>query len=65
MTRDTKKSITSSKLKEVVALHKANLAAIMPKPAGVPVRARRPVKPAELDQDAGGGYNVNGTFPQQ
>jgi hypothetical protein len=23
------------------------------------------VKPAELDQDAGGGHNANGTFPQQ
>jgi hypothetical protein len=65
MTRDTKKSITSDKLREVVALHKANLAAIMPKPAGAPVLARRPVKPAELDQEAGGGYNATGTFPQQ
>ena len=23
-----------------------------------------PLKPAELDQDAGGGYNPDGTFPQ-
>lgn len=23
-----------------------------------------PLKPSELDQDAGGGYNANHTFPQ-
>jgi hypothetical protein len=23
-----------------------------------------PLKPAELDQDGGGGYNPDGTFPQ-
>ena len=65
MARDIKNPITSDKLKEVVALHKANLAAIMPKPAGAPVLAPGTVKPAELDQDAGGRYNANGTFPQQ
>lgn len=54
MNRDKQNPITSARLKQVIALHKANLAAIMPKP-----------KPAELAQDAGGGYNANGTFPQR
>jgi hypothetical protein len=65
MARDIKNPITSDKLKETIALHKANLSAIMPKPAGAPVLDPRAPKPAEPDQDAGGGYNANGTFPQR
>jgi hypothetical protein len=29
-----------------------------------PSRPGHPPQPAELDQDAGGGYNPDGTFPQ-
>jgi hypothetical protein len=65
MSRDKQNPITSEKLKDIVALHKANVAAIMPKPAGAPVITSGSVKPAELDQDAGGGYNANRAFPQQ
>jgi len=32
-----------------------------PKP---PSPAEAPVQAAELDQDSGGGYNRNGTYPQ-
>lgn len=65
MSREKQNPITSDKLKEVLALHEANLAAIMPKPAGAPVISPSVLKPAELDQDAGGGYNADRTFPQQ
>jgi hypothetical protein len=39
---------------DLVASHKAPAPEILP----------HPPKPAELDQDAGGGYNANHTYPQ-
>ena len=33
-----------------------------PKDTGV--AGEKPLEPAELDQDAGSGYNTDGTFPQ-
>jgi hypothetical protein len=36
-----------------------------PKESGVPAPpGGTPLQPAELDQDSGGGYNPDGTFPQ-
>jgi hypothetical protein len=66
MDRKTKQGpITADSLKDVISLHKANLSAAMPQPGGVPQLAPSKAKPAELDQDAGGGYNSNRTFPQE
>lgn len=62
--KNTQSTITADKLKDVIALHQANLNAAMPKPGGAPQLAPTEAKPAELDQDAGGGYNSNRTFPQ-
>lgn len=64
MTRNAKHTIAASKLKDVAARHKANLAAVMPKQKRDSVAPGK-LKPAELDQDSGGGYNANRTFPQQ
>jgi hypothetical protein len=60
----TKGPITADKLKDVIALHQANLNAAMPQTGGAPQLAPSKAKPAELDQDAGGGYNSNRTSPQ-
>jgi hypothetical protein len=65
MKRNKQSAITSCLLKDVVALHEANLQASMPKPAGPPSLDPSPGKPAELDQDAGGGFNATHTFPQR
>jgi hypothetical protein len=35
-----------------------------PQPPQTPTVSERPLEPAELDQDAGGGYNPDGTDPQ-
>ena len=35
-----------------------------PKPATEIKKLPIPPEPAELDQDAGGGYNPDGTYPQ-
>jgi hypothetical protein len=64
MSRKKKNPITSDKLKDVIATYKSNLSTVMPKPAGPPALLPGPVEPAEFDQDAGGGYNPDGTFPQ-
>jgi hypothetical protein len=58
-------SITADSLKDVISLHKDNLSAAMPQPGGAPQLAPSKAKPAELDQDAGGGYSSNRTFPQE
>ncbi|HSU32796.1 MAG TPA: hypothetical protein VLJ11_16330 [Bryobacteraceae bacterium] len=54
-------SITKPLLKELMDLHLSNS-----KPASIDVsiKSRRP-QASELDQDAGGGYNADGTFPQR
>jgi hypothetical protein len=65
MSRKKKASITSEKLKDVMARHKANLVASMPKLARPPRLASTPGEPAEFDQGTGGAYNPNGTFPQR
>jgi hypothetical protein len=64
MSRKKQNPITSDKLKDLIATYKANLSAAMPKPAGSPTLLPGPVEPAELDQDAGSGYNPDHTFPQ-
>jgi hypothetical protein len=64
MSRKKQNPITSDKLKDVIATYSLNLSASMPKPAVCPTVMPGPLKPAELDQDAGGGYNANRTFPQ-
>jgi hypothetical protein len=65
MSRKQQNPITTDKLKDVIALHQANLAASMPKPAVPPTFSPVPSKAAELDQDPGGAYNPNGSFPQR
>jgi hypothetical protein len=62
--KNTQNSITTDKLKDVINLHQENLKAAMPQKAGAPKLGPTQAKPAELDQDAGGGYNDNRTFPQ-
>ncbi|MFZ0594444.1 MAG: hypothetical protein WAM39_28575 [Bryobacteraceae bacterium] len=68
MSRKKQNPITSDRLKDVIATYKSNLksnlSATMPKPAAPPTLLPGPVEPAELDQDAGSGYNTDGTFPQ-
>jgi hypothetical protein len=54
-------SITKPLLKELMDLHLSNS-----KAASIDLSVKsRPSQPAELDQDAGGGYNADGTFPQR
>ena len=57
-------SITQPILDRVTKLHQAALKAVMPKPAAAPQMAPSKQKAAELDQDAGGRYNPNHTYPQ-
>lgn len=54
-------SITTSLLKELMDLHQSNSKAAC---LDLAIKSRRP-QPAELDQDSGGGYNPDGTFPQR
>jgi hypothetical protein len=54
MSGNQQKTINSGKPKKVISLHQVDPAAKLHKP-----------KPAELAQDAGGGYNPHGTFPQR
>jgi hypothetical protein len=62
--KNTQSSITTDKLKDVIELHQENLKAAMPQKADAPKLGPTQVKPAELDQDAGGGYNDIRAFPQ-
>jgi hypothetical protein len=64
MSRKKQNPVTSDKLKDVIATYHSNLSAIMPKPAAPPALLPEPGEPAELDQDAGGRYNTDHTFPQ-
>jgi hypothetical protein len=57
--------LTSGKLKDVLATFSANLSVAMPKLDPAPKVTSNPLLPAELDQDAGGRYNTNGSFPQR
>ena len=57
--------VTQPVLQGVIALHQANLEAVMPKPAAPPSLAPSSKTTAELDQDAGGGFNNNHINPQQ
>jgi hypothetical protein len=65
MSRKQQNPITADKLKDVIALHQANLAASMPKPDAPPSINPIPSEPAELDQDPGGAYNPSRIFPQR
>ncbi|HEX6547071.1 MAG TPA: hypothetical protein VF023_12235 [Bryobacteraceae bacterium] len=64
MSRQKQNPITFGALKDVIATYSLNLSATMPKPADPPQVTPGPIAPAELDQDAGGGYNTDHTFPQ-
>lgn len=57
-------SITKPVLADVMSLHEANLAAVMPKPAGPPSLAPSNKDAAELDQDPGARYDPSHTYPQ-
>ena len=63
--KNDRNSVTVGKLKDVMELHQANLQSTMPKPAGAPKLGPTKAGDAELDQDSGGGYNPDHTFPQQ
>jgi hypothetical protein len=56
-----KRSITKPLLKELVDLEKANSKVVMQQP----VVESTPLAPPDLYQDAGGGYNLDFTFPQE
>lgn len=53
-------SITESLLKQLMECDKANAQRL----PSIPSISSQPSKAAEFDQDAGGGYNPDGTFPQ-
>ncbi len=63
--KNRRNSVTAGKLKDVMELHQANLQFTMPKPAGAAKLGPTKAGDAELDQDSGGGYNPDHTFPQQ
>lgn len=56
----SKNPITQPLLKDLVEFHKANSKALSPAPSV----GSQVLRPAELDQDSGGGYNADGTLPQ-
>ncbi len=51
------KKIVKPIVDDLKKLHKA-------RPCPPPVTEQLPAQPAELDQDGGGGYNPDGTYPQ-
>jgi len=53
--------ISGPLLERVVAENKARFAANFPSPTV----GETPLPPPALDQDSGGGYNKNFTFPQE
>jgi hypothetical protein len=55
-----KASVAKSLLKKITDQHKGN----SKNPKKSPTVGSNPLKPAELDQDSGGGYNSDHTFPQ-
>lgn len=55
-----KGSVTTPLLKELADRQKADLKIIMQPSVG-----SKPLKPSDLYQDPGGGYNTNFTFPQE
>ena len=52
-------SITQPLLKDLIEREKANAKVVAPKVES------KPLEPASLYQDAGGGYNPDFTFPQE
>jgi hypothetical protein len=57
--KDRNGSITGPVLKDLLEREKLN------RKIENPVLSNEPSAPADLYQDAGGGYNVNFTFPQE
>lgn len=58
-------SITASLLKDAIAQDQCNQADTQKKMESPEITASGMKKPAELDQDPGGGYNPNHVFPQE
>jgi hypothetical protein len=57
-------SITAPLLKDTLAQDKLNQAASQQKIEEPDITTSTVKQPAELDQDAGGGFNPNHVFPQ-
>lgn len=63
--KNRQNSVTTGKLKHHPMPHAANPRNTMPKPAAAPKLGSTKAVSAELDQDPGGGYNPDHTFPQR